>query len=115
MKEKHIKTVLVAAMLASMQACTITDTTSTTSGSVDAVTPDISLNRFVDVRIASIRKEAATGQGENLVVLAKLMNRTDTDAFASLMHEHYDELFNNLQQPIELISRINNISTSGTS
>jgi len=110
MFDKHRRLVLAASILASVSACSITDTTSTTSGSIDTVTPDVSLNRFVDVRIASIRQEAAAGEGENLDALAKLMGRTDTDAFSGWMQAHYDELFVGLGQPAELISRIQSIA-----
>jgi len=86
--------------------CSITDVTSTTSGAVDAVTPDITLNRFVDVRLASIQKEAAQGKGENLDALADLMGKKDKKAFSSWVHANYDELFSNLKKPSQLITRI---------
>jgi type IV pilus biogenesis protein CpaD/CtpE len=109
---KHRRIVLAAAILASVSACSITDTTSTTSDSIDTVTPDVTLNRFVDVRIASIKQEAAAGEGENLEALAKLMGKTDAGAFSGWMQAHYDELFVGLDQPSELISRIESISGS---
>ena len=112
MFEKQFKIAVAAAILASMSACSITDTTSTTSGSVDAVTPDVTLNRFVDVRIASIKQEAAAGEGENLDALARLMGKADTDAFSGWMQVHYDALFDGLEQPSELISRIESLSRS---
>jgi hypothetical protein len=89
-----------------MGGCTITDVTSSTSGTLDTVTPDVTLNRFVDVRMASIQKEAAQGQGENLDALAQLMGKKDKAAFASWMNANYEELFNGLEQPSQLISRI---------
>ncbi|MCK4833387.1 MAG: DUF3015 family protein [Gammaproteobacteria bacterium] len=105
-KYKFNATILTAALL--LGGCTITDVTSTTSGSVDAVTPDVTLNRFVDVRLASIQKEAAQGEGENLEALADLMGQRDRQAFSSWMHTNYDELFSNLDKPSQLLSRINN-------
>ena len=86
--------------------CAITDVTSTTSGTVDAVTPDITLNQFVDIRLATIQKEAAHGQGENLDALAKLMGKSDKRAFSSWMRSNYHELFADLKEPSQLISRI---------
>lgn len=86
--------------------CTITDITSSTSGTLDAVTPDITLNRFVDTRIASIQQEAASGEGENLEALAHLLGRQDKAEFSGWMQVHYEELFSGLGQPSELISRI---------
>ena len=97
--------VIVVAALA-LGGCTITDVTSSTSGTLDTVTPDITLNQFVDVRLASIQKEAAEGQGENLDALAELMGKTDKRAFSSWMHDNYSELFSNLEKPSQLISRI---------
>lgn len=95
-------------MLSVMSAgCTITDVTSSTSGTVDTVTPDVTLNEFVDVRLASIQKEAAQGGGENIDALAELMGKTDKAAFSDWMHANYDNLFTDLSKPTELISRIN--------
>lgn len=101
--------VCVTALLL-ISACTITDITSSTSSTLDTVTPDITLNRFVDVRIASIKKEAAAGEGENIEALARLMGKQDKTAFSEWMQVHYDELFNNLERPTELISRIETLS-----
>ena len=90
----------------SLSGCTITDVTSSTSGTLDTVTPDITLNRFVDVRIASIQKEAAQGKGENLNALAELMGKDDKPAFSLWMHNNYDVLFSELAEPTQLITRI---------
>jgi hypothetical protein len=102
--------IIVASTLLGMSACTIVDFTSSTSSTLDAVTPDVTLNRFVDVRIASIKKEAAAGEGENLDALAKLMGKQDKAAFSGWMQTNYTELFNNLDQPVELITRIETLS-----
>lgn len=107
---KKVTGALVVGMLMATAGCTTTDVTSSTSSSVDAVTPDVTLNRFVDVRIASIKKEAAAGQGENLDALAQLMGKQDKQAFSGWMQVNYDVLFNGLEQPEELISRIENVS-----
>ena len=96
--------ILTTALL--LGGCTITDVLSSTSGTLDAVTPDITLNRFVDVRLASIQKEAAQGEGENLDALAELMGKKDKQAFSSWMNTNYNELFSNLEKPSQLISRI---------
>lgn len=89
-----------------LSSCTITDVTSSTSGTLDTVTPDVTLNRFVDVRIASIQKEAAQGEGENLNALAELMGKNDKQAFSLWMHKNYDALFSELAEPTQLIGRI---------
>jgi len=96
--------ILVAAI--SVTGCTITDVTSSTSGTLDTVTPDVTLNNFVNLRLASIQKEAAQGSGENLETLAKLMGKSDKQAFSTWVHSNYDVLFSNLQEPSQLISRI---------
>jgi hypothetical protein len=105
-----LKSIIIATVILSASACTITDITSSTSSSLDTVTPDVSLNRFVDVRIASIKKEAAAGEGENLDALANLMGKQDKAAFSDWMQSNYDELFNNLEQPSELITRIETLT-----
>ena len=92
----------------SITGCTMTDVTSSTSGTLDTVTPDVSLNKFVDVRLASIQQEAAQGQGENLDALASLLGKTDKPAFSRWMHKNYDALFLGLEEPHQLISRIEN-------
>lgn len=102
---KISSTVFMARMV--LGGCTITDVTSSTSGSLYTVTPDVTLNRFVDIRMASIQKEAAQGEGENLDALADLMGKKDKQAFSSWVHENYDVLFSNLEKPPQLLSRIN--------
>ena len=101
-----LKNATVAAALLLAASCSVTDVTSTTSGSVDAVTPDVTLNHFVDVRLASIKKEAAAGYGENLDALAEMLGREDKVAFGAWMQLNYDALFTNLDKPGELIVRI---------
>ena len=101
--------VLTSALLVSgsqLTGCATTDGLSTTSGVVDAVTPDITLNNFVDVRLASIQQDAAQGEGENLEALADLMGKKDKQAFSDWMQANYDTLFTDLKNPVELISRI---------
>jgi len=102
---KALSSVVVVTAL-TIGGCTITDVTSSTSGTLDTVTPDITLNKFVDVRLASIQKEAAEGKGENLDALAELMGKGDKQAFSTWMHDNYSELFSNLEKPSQLISRI---------
>ncbi len=101
-----IKVAAVAALLLASSACSIIETTSTTSSSVDAVTPDITLKHFVDVRLATIKKEAAVGYGENLDALAEMMGKEDKIAFGAWMQLNYDELFSNLEKSGDLIARI---------
>ncbi len=108
--KRAISSIIIVAALLATSACTIADITSSTSSTLDTVTPDVTLNRFVDVRIASIKKEAAAGEGENLEALATLMGKQDKAEFSGWMQTNYDELFNNLEQPSELISRIEALS-----
>jgi len=110
MINKRVGMALLASSLVALTAC-ISDITSSTSSTLDAVTPDITLNHFVDVRIASIQKEAAAGEGENLMALAHLMGQQDKAAFSGWMQTHYSELFTDLKQPSELVMRIEKIST----
>ena len=102
-------TLALAASSLMLSACTITDVTSSTSSTLDTITPDITLNRFVDVRIASIKQEAAAGEGENLDALAQLMGKQDKAAFSGWMQSNYQVLFDDLEQPSQLISRIDGL------
>lgn len=106
---KTFLSVVTLGLAVSLASCSITEVTSSTSGTVDAVTPDVTLNEFVNVRFASIQKEAARGQGENLDALAELMGRVDKPEFSEWMRSNYNELFTNLGQPSELISRIESV------
>ena len=102
-----IKPLIIAGILSGLSACTaITDVTSSTSSTLDAVTPDVTLNRFVDQRYVAIRKDAARGAGENIDALAQLMGKQDKKAFAVWMQGNYDELFTGLDKPVDLIARI---------
>jgi len=110
---KAMKTInqkfLAAALAVSgmvVSGCSITDVTSSTSGTLDTVTPDVTLNHFIDPRLASLQKEAAKGDGENLDALAELAGKDDKPAFSSWMHDNYDALFTDLERPNQLISRI---------
>jgi len=89
-----------------VSGCSITDVTSSTSGTLDTVSPDVTLNHFIDTQFASLQKEAAKGDGENLDALAELLGKDDKPAFSSWMHANYDALFTDLERPNQLISRI---------
>ena len=93
-------------IFAAASGCTITDVTSSTSSTLDAVTPDITLNRFVDVRLATIKKEAAVGYGENLDALAEMMGKEDKIAFGAWMRLNYSTLFDDLEKSADLVARI---------
>ena len=102
-----VKLLIISGILTGLSACTlVTDFTSSTSSTLDAVTPDITLNRFVDQRYVAIRKDAAAGSGENIEALAELMGQTDKEAFASWMQDNYDNLFTGLDKPSDLVARI---------
>lgn len=105
--KQNIKTILFAGLVSGLSACTgITDITSSTSSTLDAITPDITLNNFIDRRLEAIRKDAASGGGENIDALAELMGKEDTAQFAAFMQQNYDQLFSNVKQSSELIARI---------
>ena len=107
MNKKYLVSVMFASSLTLLSGCSVIEFLSSTSSTLDAVTPDVTLNNFVNVRIASLKKEAAVGEGENIEALAQLMGKQDTKAFSSWIQVNYDDLFNNLKEPSELISRIN--------
>ena len=105
---KHtIKTLFIAGIISTMSACTaITDVTSSTSSTLDAATPDITLNNFIDKRYDAIRKDAARGQGENIEALSQLMGEQDAASFAVWMQKNYEHLFGNNQKPADLITKL---------
>ena len=106
MKKNHLISILIAGSMLAVSGSASLETVSSVSSTLDAATPDMSLNKFVDVRIASLKKEAAIGEGENLNALAQLLGKEDEKAFSSWVQVNYDELFTNLNKPAELISRI---------
>ena len=102
-----LKTLTIAAIYTSISACTaITDVTSSTSSTVDTVTPDVTLNNFIDKRYHAIRKDAAKGGGENIDALAQLAGTRDSEAFALWMQSNYDQIFTDGVKPSELAARI---------
>ncbi|MCW8955508.1 MAG: DUF3015 domain-containing protein [Gammaproteobacteria bacterium] len=112
--KQHFKTILFAGLVSGLSACTaITDVTSSVSSTLDAVTPDITLNNFIDKRFEAIRKDAASGGGENIDALAELMGKRDSAKFAAFMQQNYDQLFSNVSRSSELIARIEQYNEPG--
>ena len=102
-----IKPLIISGIIASLSACSaITEVTSSTSSTTDAVTPDITLNNFIDKRYYAIRKDAAKGGGENIDALAQLMGKQDSQQLASWMQANYSEIFADNSQPQELVAKI---------
>jgi len=106
MNKKQLVSVVFAGVAVFLSGCGTIETLSSVSSTLDTVTPDITLNQFVNTRIASLQKEAAAGEGENIEALAQLLGKQDKKAFSSWLQVNYDELFNHLKEPSELISRI---------
>ncbi len=103
---KTIKTLILVGALTSVSACSaITDFTSSTSSTLDAATPDITLNNFIDKRYDAIRRDAAAGGGENIEALANLMGQQNAQSLALWMQANYGKLFTE-QKPENLLSRI---------
>ena len=104
---KFTKVLIIPSLLAGLTACTaFTEISSSTSSTSDAVTPDITLNEFVNKRYIAIRHDAANGSGENLDALAQLLGEADKKAFAVKMKSNFDSIFMDVEQPSEIISRI---------
>jgi len=104
---KFTKVLIISSFLAGVSACTaFTEISSSTSSTSDAVTPDVTLNEFVNKRYVAIRHDAANGSGENLDALAQLLGESDKSAFAIKMKSNFDAIFMNVDQPSEIISRI---------
>ena len=92
-----------------LSGCKITDDTSS-SGSQGTVAPDVTVSRFVDIRMASIQKEATQGEGENLDALADLMGKKDEQAFYPGCMKIMMSCFSDLEKPSQLLPRINDQS-----
>jgi len=104
---KFTKVLTVSSFLAGLSACSaFTEISSSTSSTSDAVTPDVTLNEFVNKRYVAIRRDAANGSGENLDALAQLLGEADKNAFAVKMKTNFDTIFKNVDEPSEIISRI---------
>jgi len=104
---KLINVLIIPAAIASLSACTaFTEFSSSTSTTSDAITPDITLNEFVNKRYVAIRHDAANGGGENLDALAQLLGETDKQLFAKKMQTNFDSVFKNINKPSEIIARI---------
>lgn len=106
---KLIKILVIPAVFSSLSACAVfTEISSSTSTTSDAVTPDITLNEFVNKRYVAIRHDAANGGGENLDALAQLLGEKDKQLFAKKMQTNFDSVFKNIEDPSEIIARIEN-------
>ncbi len=82
-----------------------TNTTSSTSHSFGDSARSQAV-RFVRTDIDAIRVDAARGHGEEIDSLAYLLNEPDSAAFARWMQAHYVELFTGLDDPAQLLDRI---------
>lgn len=104
---KHtMKALFLAGIVSSMSACTVTDFISSTSSTLDTVTPDVTMNQFIEKRYVAVRKDAATGGGENIQALAQIMGEKDSKAFASWMQVNYDQLFTQAKDKKALIAKL---------
>jgi len=104
--QTRLKITASAVLLVTVSACSTMEGISSSSDTADAATPDVTLKHFVDVRIATIKKEAAIGYGENLDALAEMLGKKDKVAFGAWMQLNYDDLFDGLKKPDDLIARI---------
>ena len=111
--KQTFKMLLLSGIFVGLTACSaISEFTSSTSSTLDAATPDITLNNFIDRRFEAIKNDAARGGGENIDALAQLLGEKNPDAFAQFMRVNYDKIFANLEQPEGLVARIHEISVN---
>ena len=64
------------------------------------------MNQFIEKRYNAIRKDAATGGGENIEALAQIMGERDSKAFASWMQANYEQLFAEDAAKSTLVSKL---------
>jgi len=113
---KLTKVLIVPAIIVNLSACAaFTEFSSSTSSTSDAVTPDVTLNEFVNKRFVAIRHDAANGGGENLDALAQLFGEKNKQVFAKKMQTNFDGVFRNVDEPVDIIARIEThvLSTKG--
>ena len=106
--KRIINITLSTFVLIYLTACAtgFTEFSSSTSSTSDAITPDITVNEFVNKRYAAIRHDAANGGGENLDALAELLGKEDKKHFAQNMQLNFDKIFFNVKQPSDILSRL---------
>ena len=63
---------------------------------------------YVNHEIVAIQEQAAQGKGPHLEALAQLLEEPDSEAFSHWMQSNYGLLFSELDQPKQLLSRIEN-------
>jgi len=101
------KALIIPAIVVNLTACAaFTEFLSSTSSTADSVTPDVTLNEFVNKRYVAIRHDAANGGGENLDALAQLMGEKDKQVFAKKMQNNFDRVFKDIKEPVEILARI---------
>ncbi len=104
---KITRVLIIPAIIVNLSACAaFTEFSSSTSSTSDAVTPDVTLNEFVNKRYIAIRQDAANGGGENLDVLAQLLGEKDKATFAKNMQKNFDSVFKGINKPSQIIGRI---------
>lgn len=106
------KAAVVVSGMAVLGACATSETLSSVSSTLDTVTPDITLNQFIEIRMTAIQQEAAAGEGENLDALAELVGTPDKAAFARMLQVNYEHLFDDLDQPADLLARIETLQSA---
>ncbi len=92
--------------LASTTGDGATSTSSTSEGDGGSTQARLEQERYVATQIDWIRRDAARGEGESLAALAELLNEPDSAEFGRWTQQNYALLFANLEQPVELITRI---------
>ena len=92
--------------LASTTGDGATSSSNSSSGDSDSERAQLEQERFVASQIEWIRSDAARGEGESLAALAQLLNEPDQQAFGQWTQENYQALFANLDQPTDLLNRI---------
>src|SRR5699024_8304948 len=117
-----VSLIAAAALLAGCSAITTTtngvkngfmSTSQTSRSSSDSDGGTASTNQqavaFVRSQLHAIREAAARGAGENAETLAYLLHKKHPATFAQWMQGHYQQLFTDLNQPQQLLARIERI------
>lgn len=91
---------------------TTSDGTSSTSNAASGVaSTHQQAVAFVRTQLPAIREDAAHGSGAATHALGQLLNRENPAHFARWMQDHYRQLFVDLEQPVDLLARIERLQT----
>jgi len=89
----------------------ITDATAASADATTGITDGDAVDyaratQYVESQLVYLRRDAASGQGENIAAFASLMGETNEQAFGQWMQNNYTQLFSVQRSSEELVHYI---------